>query len=78
MVRLADGPLILISLPENQVTTTPATTPLTIPDTTGAPEAMAMPRHSGSATRNTTNPESKSGRKDASIEFASLLNFVSM
>jgi hypothetical protein len=31
-----------------------------IPENNGAPEAIAMPRHNGSATRKTTKPEAKS------------------
>jgi hypothetical protein len=34
--------------------------PAMIPERSGAPEASAMPRHKGSATRKTTNPEGRS------------------
>ena len=40
-------------------TTSPPTMPAIIPDSGGAPEARAIPRHKGSATRNTTRPEGK-------------------
>lgn len=30
-----------------------------IPDKGGAPDANAIPKHSGNATKNTTNPEGK-------------------
>ena len=41
-------------------TTMPPTTPAIIPENKGAPEAIAMPRQSGNATRKTTNPDAKS------------------
>ena len=44
----------------NEPTIIPPTTPAMIPANGGAPEASAMPRHSGKATRNTTSPEGKS------------------
>jgi hypothetical protein len=34
----------------------PPMIPETIPDINGAPEANAIPRHNGNATRNTTSP----------------------
>jgi hypothetical protein len=34
-----------------------------MPDMGGKPEAMAMPRHSGSAIKNTRNPDNKSLRQ---------------
>jgi hypothetical protein len=34
--------------------------PAIIPENNGAPEASAIPRHNGNATRNTTNPEGRS------------------
>ena len=37
-------------------TTRPPTMPATRPAMGGAPDASAMPRHSGTATRNTTRP----------------------
>ena len=33
--------------------------PETIPDNGGAPEAKAIPKHNGNATRNTTKPEGR-------------------
>ena len=41
-------------------TTIPPTTPDIIPEKSGAPEAKAIPKHSGSATKKTTKPEEKS------------------
>lgn len=35
----------------------PPTIPEIIPDNGGAPEAKAIPKHNGNATRNTTKPE---------------------
>ena len=40
-------------------TTIPPTIPAMTPDKGGAPDASAIPRHSGNATRNTTKPEGK-------------------
>lgn len=40
-------------------TTRPPTIPAMIPDKGGAPEANAIPKHKGSATKNTTSPEGK-------------------
>jgi hypothetical protein len=43
--------------------------PETIPDINGAPEANAIPRHNGNATRNTTSP--------AGISVFNILGFIS-
>lgn len=40
-------------------TTNPPTIPEITPDKGGAPDAKAIPRHNGSATKNTTSPEGK-------------------
>ena len=40
-------------------TTRPPTIPEIIPDKGGAPDAKAIPKHNGSATKNTTSPEGK-------------------
>lgn len=40
-------------------TTIPPIIPEIIPDNGGAPEAKAIPKHKGKATRNTTSPEGK-------------------
>ncbi len=40
-------------------TTSPPTIPAIIPDNGGAPDANAIPKHKGSATKNTTRPEGK-------------------
>ena len=42
-----------------QPTTIPPTIPAMIPDKGGAPDAKAIPRQSGNATRKTTRPEGK-------------------
>ena len=55
-VRPAAGPLMLVCEPLSHATSIPPTTPATIPETSGAPEASATPRHRGSATRKTTTP----------------------
>src|SRR6218665_1806018 len=40
-------------------TTIPPTIPAITPDNGGAPDANAIPRHNGNATRNTTRPDGK-------------------
>lgn len=40
--------------------TIPPTIPEIIPENNGAPEAIAIPKHKGSATKKTTKPEAKS------------------
>jgi hypothetical protein len=41
-------------------TTTPPTIPAIIPENIGAPEASAIPKHKGRATKKTTNPAGRS------------------
>src|SRR6478752_1043780 len=41
-------------------TTIPPTIPEIIPENKGAPEAIAIPKHNGSATKKTTKPDAKS------------------
>ena len=41
-------------------TTIPPIIPEIIPENNGAPEAIAMPKHNGSATKKTTKPDAKS------------------
>ena len=55
-VRPAAGPLTLTAEPLSKLTSTPPTMPATTPASSGAPEASEMPKHNGSATRNTTSP----------------------
>jgi hypothetical protein len=56
----AAGPLTLnvelLRLP----ITIPPTIPAIIPEKKGAPDANAMPKHNGKATKNTTTPAGKS------------------
>ena len=59
-VRPAAGPLTLVFDPLRNPTNTPPMIPERIPEKSGAPEASAIPRQSGSATRNTVSPASKS------------------
>ena len=42
--------------------------PAIIPESGGAPDASAIPRHNGSATKNTTSPEGKFSLIPAYIE----------
>ena len=62
-VSPAAGPLTLKADPLANATTIPPIMPAIIPENNGAPEANAMPRHSGNATKKTTNPAGKSSFK---------------
>lgn len=53
-VKPAAGPLTCSGWPDMEPTTIPPTMPVMSPSAGGTPEATATPRHSGSATRNTT------------------------
>ena len=59
-VRPAAGPLTLNGDLLNAPTTTPPITPASIPEKSGAPDANAIPKHSGNATKKTTTDEGKS------------------
>ena len=58
-VRPAAGPETEILELLIRPTTIPPTIPAMTPDNGGAPDANAIPRQRGSATRNTTKPEGK-------------------
>lgn len=59
-VSPAAGPLTLSGDPLSFPTTMPPMIPATMPEKSGAPEASAMPRHSGNATRKTIMEDLKS------------------
>jgi hypothetical protein len=59
-VSPAAGPLTLSGEPLVKATTVPPTIPEIIPENNGAPEAKAIPKQSGNATKNTTKPAGKS------------------
>ena len=59
-VRPAAGPLTISCDPLISATTRPPMIPEMSPEASGAPEASATPRQSGSATRNTTSPAARS------------------
>ena len=59
-VRPAAGPDTEVCEPERAPITIPPMTPAMIPEKRGAPDARAIPKHKGRATRNTTNPAGKS------------------
>lgn len=67
----AAGPETLIGELEILPTTKPPIIPEIIPENNGAPEAIAIPRHKGSAIKNTTKPEEKSNFRWAKILFLS-------
>ena len=56
--RLRRGPAP--GQPENRPTMIPPTIPVINPAAGGAPDAIAVPMHSGNATRNTTNDANRS------------------
>lgn len=58
-VKPAAGPETEIWELLKKPTTKPPMIPAIIPDNGGAPEASAIPKHNGSATKNTTSPEGK-------------------
>src|SRR5690606_4449761 len=58
-VKPAAGPDTEILELLNVPTTIPPITPAIIPDNGGAPDAKAIPKHNGSATKNTTKPDAK-------------------
>jgi hypothetical protein len=62
-VRPAAGPLTDKGDFDNAPTKMPPTIPAITPEKSGAPDARATPRQSGSATRNTTIDAGKSARK---------------
>jgi hypothetical protein len=59
-VKPAAGPDTLICEVLKYPTTIPPTIPEIIPENKGAPEAIAIPKHNGSATKKTTKPDAKS------------------
>ncbi|MCY1455075.1 hypothetical protein D9M71_721850 [compost metagenome] len=59
-VNPAAGPDTLICDWLKYPTMIPPTTPAMIPENNGAPEAIAIPKHNGRATKKTTKPEAKS------------------
>ena len=67
-VRPAAGPDTDKGAFEMSGTRMPPQMPETMPETGGIPDAIAMPRHSGSATRNTTMPATESWRGVANME----------
>jgi hypothetical protein len=56
VAKPAAGPETESSDPEKSDMIMPPTTPAMIPENSGAPEASAMPKQSGNATRKTTSP----------------------
>ena len=59
-VKPAAGPETLSCQPLSQDTTKPPTMPETSPANIGAPDAKAIPKHSGKATKNITKPAGRS------------------
>ncbi|GAB3256821.1 hypothetical protein GCM10027347_18870 [Larkinella harenae] len=63
--RPAAGPLTLTSDPDRKPITNPPIIPATRPENKGAPEARAIPKQRGKATKNTDNPAGRSDLKVA-------------
>jgi hypothetical protein len=64
MVKPAAGPLTDISEPEKLPIIIPPIIPAINPENNGAPEARAIPKQSGRATRNTEMPDFQSFLKN--------------
>ena len=62
-VSPAAGPLTLTCELLRLPTTMPPMIPEIIPENKGAPEAIAIPKQRGKATKNTTNPDGRSDFK---------------
>lgn len=56
-------------------TTNPPTIPAITPDNGGAPDANAIPKHNGSATKNTTSPDGKFSFIPPNKDFAFFIIF---
>ncbi len=72
-VSPAAGPLTLNGDRLNAPTTIPPTIPAMIPEKRGAPDANAIPRQRGSATRKTTTDDGRSVTKVDDSLFDSLV-----
>jgi hypothetical protein len=64
-VKPAAGPETLICDWLKKPTTIPPTIPEIMPENKGAPEAIAIPKHKGNATKKTTKPDAKSALRFA-------------
>lgn len=62
-VNPAAGPVTLSAEPLTVATTIPPIMPEIMPENNGAPEASAIPKHKGNATKKTTNPAGRSSFK---------------
>src|SRR5450830_73888 len=67
-IKPAAGPLTLMAEPLNVATITPPMMPEIMPLIGATPDALAIPRHKGRATRKTTMPASRSVRRKDSSE----------
>ena len=62
-VSPAAGPVTIKAEPLTVATRIPPTIPEIIPENSGAPDAKAIPKHKGNATKKTTNPAGRSSFK---------------
>ena len=67
-INAGDPPETLVRDPLKPPTTMPPTIPATMPENSGARAARGTPRQSGNATRKTTTPAIRSGRKFSGIK----------
>ena len=67
-LKPAAGPETISDDPLNEPTTTAPTMPEMMPEKSGAPDARAMPRQSGTATRKITIDAGMSARHDAASD----------
>lgn len=63
-IKLAAGPETLTCEPLKYPTIKPPMIPVIIPEKAGAPEALAIPKQRGRATKNTTTPDKESVLKE--------------
>ena len=74
VVSPAAGPLTLTDEPLNEPTTIPPIIPANNPEKSGAPEAKAIPKHRGRATKNTTIDD----RRSEDQKFRKFINTIKM
>ena len=72
-VNPAAGPVTLNAEPLTVATRIPPIIPAIIPEKSGAPDANAIPKHKGNATKKTTNPAGRSSFKNFNEKEPNLL-----
>ena len=77
-VKPAAGPVTLTFEPLARATTIPPTIPAMIPENSGAPDASAIPKHSGKATKKTTRPAGQSSFTYLNVNSGALFFIISI